>query len=102
MSPSEFISLEYAKLSLGCQFGKGKGTGTLYSLFGLEKDYITHRGQQRDRVRARDLLCYWCANELGIPMADLARKLDLTLAAVSYAVKRGEKTAKETGWHLDD
>jgi hypothetical protein len=35
-------------------------------------------------------------------MADLARKLDLTLAAVSYAVKRGEKTAKETGWHLDD
>jgi len=72
------------------------------SLFDLEKDYIIHRGRQRDRVRARDLLCYWCAIELGLPMADLARKLDLTLAAVSYAVKRGEKTAKESGWHLDD
>jgi len=26
----------------------------------------------------------------------------MTLAAVSYAVKRGEKTAKEAGYHLDD
>jgi hypothetical protein len=35
-------------------------------------------------------------------MADLSRKLDMTLAAVSYAVKRGEKIAKETGSHLDN
>ena len=70
-------------------------------LFDLEKDRITHRGRQRDRVRARDLLCYWCVTELGIPMADLAGRLDLTLAAVSYAVKRGEGIAKETGWHLE-
>ena len=34
------------------------------SLFDLEKDYITGRGRQRNRVRARDLLCYWCAIEL--------------------------------------
>ena len=71
-------------------------------LFDLEKDYITARGRQRDRVRARDLLCYWCAIELGIPMADLSKRLDMTLAAVSYAVKRGEKIAKEAGFHLDD
>ena len=72
------------------------------SLFDLEKDYITARGRQRNRVRARDLLCYWCAIELGIPMADLSKRLNMTLAAVSYAVKRGEKVAKETGCHLDD
>jgi len=72
------------------------------SLFDLEKDYITGRGRQRDRVRARDLLCYWCAIELRIPMADLSKRLDMTLAAVSYAVKRGEKIAKEAGCHLDD
>ena len=35
-------------------------------------------------------------------MADLAKKLDMTLAAVSYAVKRGEKAAKEAGYYLDD
>jgi len=31
-------------------------------------------------------------------MAALARRLDLTLAAVSCAVERGDKTARETGW----
>jgi len=67
----------------------------------MERDYITGRGRQRDRVRARDLLCYWCAVEIGIPMADLAGKLDMTLAAVSYAVKRGGKIAKEKNCHLD-
>jgi REP-associated tyrosine transposase len=72
------------------------------SVFDLEKDYITARGRQKDRVRARDLLCYWCAIELRITMADLSKRLDMTLAAVSYAVKRGEKIAKEAGWHLEE
>jgi len=72
------------------------------SLFNLEKDYITGKGRQRDRVRAKDLLCYWCAIELRISMADLSKRLDMTLAAVSYAVKRGEKIAKEAGCHLND
>lgn len=51
---------------------------------------------------ARDLLCYGCAVELEIPMSDLARRLKLTLAAVSFAVKRGEKAAKEGCWRLDE
>jgi hypothetical protein len=34
-------------------------------------------------------------------MADLPRNLDLTLAVVSYAVKRGEEIAKAMGSHLD-
>ena len=65
------------------------------SLFDLERDYITGRGRQKDRVEARDLLCYWSAMELGISMADLAKMLGMTISAVSYAVQRGEKTAKE-------
>ena len=64
-------------------------------LFQLEKDYITARGRQKDRVRARDLLCYWAVVELEMPMVDLARKFAITPAAVSYAVQRGEKMAKE-------
>ena len=50
----------------------------------------------------REILCYWCAIEVGIPMADLAKRLDMTLAAVSYAVKRRENSTKEAGYHLDD
>jgi len=37
-----------------------------------------------------------------IPMADLSKRLDMILAAVSYAVKRGEKIAKKAGCHLND
>jgi putative transposase len=68
----------------------------------VDKDYIIGRGRQKDRVRARDLVCYWAAIELGIPMGDLADKLELTLAAVSYAVKRGEKIAKEERCQLEN
>jgi len=71
-------------------------------LFNLEKNYIICKGRQRDRVRARDLLCYWCAVEAGITMTDLSRKLDMTLAAVSYAVKRGERATKETDYRLEN
>jgi len=39
--------------------------------------------------------------ELGIPMVDLARKFDITPAAVSYAVQRGEKMAKAGGYQLE-
>ena len=61
----------------------------------LEKDYITGRGRQRARVRARDLLCYWCAIELRIPMADLSKRLDMTLAAVSYVRSKKRREDSE-------
>ena len=70
-------------------------------LFELEGEYITGKGRQQDRVRARDLLCYWCCIKLGISMAELAKRLNLTLAAVSCAVKRGEKIAKEGNFILE-
>ena len=50
-----------------------------------------------DKGRARDLLCYWTVVEPGMPMVDLASKFDITPAAVSYAVQRGEKLAQELG-----
>ena len=70
-------------------------------LFHLDKDYITGKGRQQDRVMARDLLCYWATVELGMSMVDLARKLELTPAAVSYAVQRGEKMAKGKDYQLE-
>jgi len=57
-------------------------------------DHIVGRGRQR----ARDLLCYRTVVELGMSMVDLARKIAITPAAVSYAVQRGEKMAKERSY----
>ncbi|MBW1715228.1 MAG: transposase [Deltaproteobacteria bacterium] len=96
----EDFSRKYRLKSRGFNFDKV--SERVSSLFDMEKGYITGRGRQRARVRARDLLCYWCAIELRITMADLSKRLDMTLAAVSYAVKRGEKIAKEGGYHLED
>ena len=70
-------------------------------LFHVDKDYITGKGRQQDRVMARDLLCYWATVEVGMSMVDVARKLELTPAAVSYAVQRGEKIAKERDYQLE-
>ena len=38
---------------------------------------------------------------LGMPTMDLARKFEITTAAVSYAVQRGEKRTKEQGYQLE-
>jgi len=65
------------------------------------KDYITGRGRQKEQVRAGDLLFYWTVVELGMPMLDLAGRFDIAPAAVSYAVQRGEKMAKEWGYQLE-
>jgi putative transposase len=70
-------------------------------LFKVERAYITGKGRQKERVQARDLLCYWTVSELGMSMVDLARKFDITPAAVSYAVQRGEKIAKGRGYKLE-
>jgi len=95
----ENFTRKYKLKSRGFNFEKVVDRVSL--LFQLEKDYITERGRQKDRVQARDLVCYWSAIELGISMADLARRFGITLAAVSYAVKRGENVAKEGGYLLD-
>jgi putative transposase len=95
----EQFSRRYRLKSMGYDFEKV--VERVSELFQVEKDYITGRGRQKDRVQARDLLCYWAVAELGTPMVDLARKFDITPAAVSYAVQRGEKTAKERGYQLE-
>jgi hypothetical protein len=46
-------------------------------------------------------VCYWSAIELGIFLAELAKRLGLTIAAVSCAVKRGGETAKAGDYRLD-
>ena len=83
------------------QLGFEKVVERVSVLFQVKKAYITGRGGQKDRVRARDLLCYWTVVELGVTMVDLARKFDLTPAAVSYALQRGKKMAKERGYQLE-
>jgi len=52
------------------------------------------------RVKAKSLLCYWAARDLGIGMAQIARRLNLSLAGVSLSVKRGERIALDNDYKL--
>lgn len=94
------FSRKYRLKSLGYDFEKV--SERVSDIFQLNKEYITGKGRQRDRVMSRDILCYWAATELRMLIVDIARKLDLTPAAVSVAVQRGEKIAKEEGYQLEE
>ena len=69
-------------------------------IFGVEKDVIYSKGRRKIQVAARSLLCYWAVRELGLTATELAKRLEMTQPAVSYAVIRGEQIAKERNYHL--
>jgi len=46
-------------------------------------------------VQARSLLCFWAVRRLALPETTVAARLGLTQPAISQAVHRGERSAKE-------
>jgi hypothetical protein len=71
-------------------------------LYQIKPAQIYARGNQKRRVEARSLFCYWAARELGIAITKLAKRLEMTTPAVGYAVTRGEIIAKEKNYCLVD
>jgi REP element-mobilizing transposase RayT len=79
-----------------------KAAGRAADVTGVEISGIFSRSRQKDRVAARSLFCYWASRELGIAHTELARRLEISLPAISYAVERGERIAKEKPYRLFD
>ena len=69
-------------------------------IFKISPEELWLPGKQRIRVNARSLLCYWACRQLGISMAEMSRKMNISVMAVSYNVQRGEKLDKEFGYSL--
>jgi chromosomal replication initiation ATPase DnaA len=67
---------------------------------GMRPEDVWATGKYRHLVEARSLLCYWAVRELGVSMASLARKLEISVTAVSKSVIRGEKMARARGYSL--
>ncbi|MDY6952342.1 MAG: transposase [Thermodesulfobacteriota bacterium] len=57
-------------------------------------------GKERKRVEARSVLCYWAVRDLGTSMAELSRRLKLSVSGVSLSVKRGEGIVQDRGYRL--
>lgn len=69
-------------------------------LLGIKTDDVWAAGKQQHIVNARSLLCYWSVRELGVSMASLARKLGLSIPAISKSVVRGKEIAESKGFIL--
>jgi len=71
-------------------------------LFGLDPEDILLPGKYPSRVAARSVLCWFCVRGLGMTCTAVAEKLMIGQPAVSIAVARGEKIAKEKGFGLPE
>jgi REP element-mobilizing transposase RayT len=63
-------------------------------------ELVWEKSRRPQVVDARSLFCYWASKELGMSMTDLAKRLNLTQPAISIAVRRGEKIARENQYKL--
>jgi len=71
-------------------------------IFDITPEMVWAPGRYRKTVEARSLMCYWSVRKLGIPMSSLARKLNISITAVSKSVVRGQKIATERKISLID
>jgi hypothetical protein len=71
-------------------------------IFGIDREGLFSKSRLKARADARGLYCYWAARELGYPLAELARRFNITPPGVVYAVRRGESISKEFGYRLID
>jgi hypothetical protein len=69
-------------------------------VLGVSPALVWKTGKRPEVVKARSLLCYWASRELGITMTSLAKRLGISQPAVSIAVRRGEKIAREKDYRL--
>ncbi len=70
-------------------------------LFNIPSSELWLSGKHRQRVRAKSLLCYWANRELGISMAKLSRRMNVSVMAVSYAVHVGRKLRENLIFHYN-
>jgi hypothetical protein len=62
----------------------------------LKHQYLLKaKGVNLDRAAEQVSLCYLANRELGISMAELSRRMNVSVMAVSYSVQRGEKIVKD-------
>jgi putative transposase len=70
------------------------------SVMNIPLQRVWERSRRPGVVDARDLLCYWASKELQMSKTALAKRLNLTQPAISIAVRRGEKIARENQYRL--
>jgi hypothetical protein len=60
----------------------------------MQPHQILSRGRKSEEMVAGSLLCFRAARKLGLSLTELARQIEMTVAGIGYAVRRGEKVAR--------
>jgi len=69
-------------------------------LLGIDVSVVWSAGKYRHIVEARSLFCYWAVREMGVSMTSLAKRLKLSVAAITQSVERGERLKEEKYYHF--
>ena len=69
-------------------------------LLDMKPEEVFREGRYKRVVMARSLVCFWAVRELGVSMASLARRFNISSVAVSKSVLRGAEIAKKEGYEL--
>lgn len=69
-------------------------------LLDIDRAELLTSGKEPAKVIARSLFCYFAVSELGTSQSELSRYLGLSAAAVSMAVKRGQKLVQQRGYNF--
>ncbi|MDA3903792.1 MAG: transposase [Desulfuromusa sp.] len=89
----EALSRRYELKAKGCDLQELATRAA--DIFQIDIDKIFSPSRQGPIVRARSLVCFWAARELGISLSELARTFKMSAPGIGYAVVRGEKIAKD-------
>jgi hypothetical protein len=96
----ESLERKYQHKSQG--YNMDKLTDRVAEIFSIKPEQIFQPGKQPVKVKATSLFCYWAVKELGLTIADLAPKLNISQPGVSMSAQRGERIASENGYPLMD
>jgi putative transposase len=88
---------------------------SILKIKGVDLDYIAEKvasylelpvadiwleGRYKHLVKARSLICFFAVREVGMSMAFLAKRFNISTVAVSKSVRRGEEIVKKEGLEL--
>ena len=94
-SAQEAMEKRYALQSRGLDLDRV--ASRVAEVLGLKPEEVWTEGKYQRIVEARSLLCYWAVRELGVTMSFLARRLRISVPAVSLSVTRGRRIAETKG-----
>ena len=63
---------------------------------------IVKKGRQNDLSKAKNLICYWGTQMLGLSSTEIAHYLKISQPSISKASKRGDKYCKQFGIEWED